>query len=297
MQNFCLSAAIKQRFQDVEEELGYSERIVTLDCGQVDSWVFRDRKTFELGDLDELALSIKYKGQCQPIVVVEASSLFQPKENKDAQYIVIAGYRRWIACKRHSLKIKAVVRKLNFEQAVAALVSENEKENVSDYSRGLFYHSLLEQQKMTQEQLSQKLGINPVTLNQYLAFAQVPEKIWKAVGDTSRVSANTASTIRSIANKGEIYTNALIAIADKISKGFGEKRIRDAVDKILQKEVKISPVDKYKNYKFQYQGKTLMSMHKDRIKLDKSLMTKHFPELLADIEKAVRCFAERHIKS
>lgn len=297
MQNFCLSEAIKRRFEDIEEELGRSERIVSLDCEQIDIWEFHDRERFELGDLDKLALSIKYKGQCQPIIVVAASELFRAKENRDAQYIVIAGYRRWMACRKHALKIEAVIRRLNFEQAVAALVSENEKENVSDWSKGMFYHALLEKQKMTQEQLSRKLGMSPALLNQYLAFAQVPVKVWKAVGDVSRISANTAAVIRALANKGEAYLQALLSIADKIAKGYGEKRIRDAVDKMLAKQAKVSAPDAYKKYKFRYRGKTFMSMNRGRIKLDESLIASaHFPELLADFEKAVSRFARRYIK-
>ncbi len=296
MQNFCLSEAIRERFESVEEELGYAERIVQLDCEEIDTWEFRDRERFELGDLDELALSIQHKGQCQPIIVVETSEIFRPKENNKAPFVVIAGYRRWMACKKHAMKVHAVIREFNFEQAIAALVSENEKENVSDWSRGLFYHSLLHKEKITQEQLSQRLNISPSILSQYLAFVQVPSQIWEAVGNLSRVSAKSAATVRAIANKGEMYIQALIAIADKIGKGYGDKRIRDEVNKYLTKKLNIKPPHKIKKHQFKYHGKTLLTMNKDKIKLNKDIVNHdHFKELLETLEKDIADFADHYL--
>lgn len=298
MQNFSLSEAIRERFELVEEELGCaSERIIQLECESIDTWEFRDREHFELGDLDELALSIEHKGQCQPIVVVSASEVFKPKDNPDAQYIVIAGYRRWMACLKHQLKVDAVVRDISFEQAVATLVSENEKENVSDWSRGLFYHSLLQKGQITQEQLSRQLNMNPSHLNQYLAFAQVPSEVWEAVKDLSRVSAKTASTIRSLANKGGIYLEAILAIADKIAKGYGDVRIRNEVNRYMTKKLKIKPVNEILRHQFKHKGKLLLTMNKDKIKFDKDILAHdHFKELLATIEKEVADFSDRYLK-
>lgn len=297
MQNFCLSDAILERFQSVENELGQGERIVKLKCDDIDTWEFRDRKVFELGDIEELAMSIKHKGQCQPVIVVHASEEFRPKDNAAAKYVVIAGYRRWMACKLHDLEIQALVRNLTFDQAIAVLVAENEKENVSDYSKGFFYHSLLQTEKINQDQLSRKLGINPSVLNQYLAFAQVPPQIWEAVGDLSRVSAKTAATIRSLANKGTIYVDALISIADKIAHGFGEKRILDTIDSILDKKLKRAAKPEEVEYRVRYHDKTLMSLHKGKLKLN-PLVTKneHYTELVHRLEQAVKAFADQYLK-
>lgn len=297
MQNFCLSEAILERFQNVEDELGQSERIIKLRCDDIDTWEFRDRKIFELGDIDELASSIQTKGQCQPIVVVKASEEFKPKDNANAQYVVIAGFRRWMACKKHELEVQAIIRNLNFEQAIAVLVAENEKENVSDYSKGFFYHSLLQTEKITQDQLSRKLGINPSVLNSYLAFAQVPKEIWEAVGDLSRVSAKTAATIRAIANKGKMYVEALIAIADKISHGFGEKRIQETVNVLLEKKLKRQPQNRLQDYRMHYKGKNLMELHNGRIKLDPGIVNhEHYAEVINGFEKVLKDFADFYEK-
>ena len=120
-------------------------------------------------------------------MVVRPSTSFKPKDDPSARYVVIAGYRRWMACKKYKMDVLAVVRTLTFEQAITVLASENEKETVSEYSKGMFYHTLLSTQKISEQELSQRLNISLSTLQAYLAFPQVPEAIWKAIGDLSRV--------------------------------------------------------------------------------------------------------------
>lgn len=296
MQNFSLSDSIRERFQSVENELGYSEHVVSLDCKHFDTWEFRDRKAFELGNIDDLALSIKNGGQCQPIIAVKASEIFRPKDDSSVQYVVIAGYRRWMACKKHGMEVQAIIRNLNFEQAITALVAENEKENVSDYSKGMFYHTMLATEKISQELLSKRLNISPAQLSAYLSFAQIPEEIWYAVGDLSRVSAKTSATMRAIANKGTIYVDALKSIGSKIAQGFGEKRIQKAVDHVINSKMKrashLTPIDR----KIKYNGFTLMHSRQGRIKLHDSLVNNgKYNELILLIEKDITDFVNRHL--
>lgn len=297
MQNFSLSDTIRERFQSIDNELGFSEHIVKLDCEKIDTWEFRDRKPFELGSIDDLALSIKHGGQCQPIIVVRASEVFRPKDDTKAQFVVIAGYRRWMACKKHQIDVLAIIRNMTFEQAIAVLVSENEKENVSDYSKGLFYHTLLSTEKISQEQLSKRLNISLNQLNAFLSFSQVPIEIWNAVGDLSRVSVKTAVTMRAIANKGTMYVEALKSIASKIARGYGEKRIQEAVQNMIDKKLKRVSHVHLVDRKIKYDGKVIMSLHQGRMKLDDSLVYhSKYNELVATLEKDINEFANFYLK-
>ena len=297
MQNFCLSEAIMERFKAVELELGYSEHIVKLDCNNVDTWEFRDRKSFELGNIDSLAASIKHAGQCQPIIVVRPSEYFKPKDDKTAQYVVIAGYRRWMACKKYNMQVLAVVRNMSFEQAITILVSENEKEIVSEYSKGSFYNTLLATEKISEEELSKRLNITLAHLHAYLAFSKVPEEIWGAVADLSRVSAKTASVILSLINKGPMYTQAIMSIANKIAHGYGEKRIQEEVERIIDKKLKRPPSERPLDHKIRHHGKVIMTVHQGKIKLDKAVTASpHYSQLITSIETQVKDFAHHHLK-
>lgn len=296
MHNFCLSDAILERYHDVENEMGFSEQIIKLDCDILDTWEFRDRKPFEMGAIEDLAQSIKTGGQCQPIVVVKASEEFKPRENLLAHYVIISGYRRWLACKKNNMKVQAIIRNISFDQAITIWVSENEKETLSDYSKGMFYYSLLTKEKLSLDQLSKKLNISTSHMNLFLTFAKIPSQIWVAVGDLSKVTAKAAAMIHSIASKGPIYVKALIAIADKIARGYGEKRIQKAVDAIIDKP-KSTSKEHVIDHKIKFDGKIIINLHQGRIKLDDSLVNHgNYDDLIATLEKEIIDFANVHLK-
>ncbi|WP_419421300.1 ParB/RepB/Spo0J family partition protein (plasmid) [Legionella sp. D16C41] len=209
------------------------EKVIKINPKDIGNWEFRDRQGFELGDIEALSLSILSKGQAQPIIVVEADDIFKSADNANAKYVVIAGYRRWLACQLKDILVDSIIRKLSFEQAITCLVSENEKVNVSDYSKGMFYYNLLLKERVTKKTLYEKLGIKRSMFDSFLSFAEVPEQVWKAVKDMRKVSARTAVTIKSICQKGDREMRAVISIADKIAEGIGEKRITALVNKII----------------------------------------------------------------
>lgn len=235
-------ASIAQKMGEVDEHFAQTnilnniiEKIIKIDPNDISNWEYRDRQDFELGNIEELADSIQNNGQAQPIVVVKTGKIFSSSESKASKYIVIAGYRRWLACKSRNIFIDAIVRDMTFEQAIGCLVSENEKEKVSDYSKGMFYSKLLKKEDITKKKLYEKLGINRCVFDNLISFSEVPEEIWAAVGDMSKVSSRTSSTIKMLCGKGSDFKEALIAIASKISEGIGEKKIIALVNSELKK--------------------------------------------------------------
>tara|TARA_B110000977_G_scaffold120284_1_gene154875 strand:+ start:1078 stop:1977 length:900 start_codon:yes stop_codon:yes gene_type:complete len=229
---------IKHRIIEANQELGIKGNIVSLDPNDMDTWIIRDRAEFELGNLDELAISIKNKGQAQPIVVVNRSNTFSGKNNDNSRYIVIAGYRRWNACKKHGLKIETVIKDFTFDQAVTCLEAENEKENVSEYSKGLFYSRLKNEHNYTLDKLSKQLGVAISKLNRYISFSKVPTRLWENVIDMSIVSSRTSSEILQIIHAEPESIEFMISIADKIRSGYGHTRIKKLYSESKQNKVK-----------------------------------------------------------
>ncbi|WP_203455730.1 ParB/RepB/Spo0J family partition protein [Legionella sp. MW5194] len=294
MKGFCLSATLHEKLHKVEQECHLDEKIVSLHCDLLDTWEFRDRKGFELGDIAALANSIRSKGQSQPIVVVKASEEFKPRNNSGAHYVVIAGYRRWLACKTHHLPVEAVIKTLSFDEAIACLVSENEKEDVSDYSKGFFYAGILKTERMTQDILAEKLGISSSRLSQYLAFSQIPDTLWQAIGDISKVSARTAAAIRSILHHGESHREALYRLAPLIARGCGEKRLREEVEMLVLKNMKASNDP----YQVIFNNKTLMTIRRGQIHFDKSIVNQpDFPEFCKKIETELLHFVKGRLSA
>ena len=60
---------IAERLADAKNAMGYAGSIEVIDTNKIDNWEYRDRKEFELGNIEELAYSIKNNGQAQPIVI------------------------------------------------------------------------------------------------------------------------------------------------------------------------------------------------------------------------------------
>lgn len=220
----------KVDIEKVYDKKSFCEKVIKIEADEIGNWEYRDRQDFELGNIEELADSIELKGQAQPIIVVNASDIFKSSDKNNCNYIVIAGYRRWLACKARNILVDSIVRNMNMEQAIACLVSENEKEAVSDYSKGMFYHKLLKKEGITRKALYEKLGIKKGVFDNYISFSEVSDELWKAVGDLSRVSARTSSTIKLLHQKGDEYKKALILIAKKISEGIGEKKLISLVN-------------------------------------------------------------------
>ncbi|MDF1684511.1 MAG: ParB/RepB/Spo0J family partition protein [Legionellaceae bacterium] len=241
------------------------ERVQKINPSEISSWEHRDRCDFELGDIDKLADSIELKGQAQPIVLVLANDVFKGKENDNCKYIVIAGYRRWLACKSRGLLVDAIIRELSFEQAISCLVSENEKEAVSDYSKGMFFSKLLNREGTTRKALYERLGIKKGMFDNYISFSEVPNEIWIEVGDLSKVSARTSATIKLVCQKSEAHKQAVIAISKKISEGIGEKKIISLVNAQLSN---LSAIDKKESATRVALSKSIyMEYNKDQIKV------------------------------
>lgn len=269
-----------ERANEAKESLGIVNNVVLLDCNDIDTWCYRDRMEFELGDIDSLGSSIQNKGQAQPIIVVDRSKEFVAKSNINAKYVVIAGYRRWMACSKKGIKVQAVISKFSFEEAVACLMAENEKEDVSDYSKGMFFSSIIKSENITQDSLHKKLNISVTSINRYLSFARVPDEVWQAVGDISKVSSRTAAELASISKRSKRHLDAIIEISEHIKKGAGAKRVVALIDSIINK----SKVNVTTPVLIKHNGKTYVKITDSTINFSKDIREhKSFPKLKDDL--------------
>ena len=265
--------------------LGISSNILSIDPHKIDNWIYRDRSDFELGNIDDLADSIKLKGQAQPIIVASTQKeWFTPKSNFDAKYVVIAGYRRWLACKKHNIKIDAIIKDISFEDAIATLDAENEKEAVSDFSKGMFYSSLIKSGKITRDDLRIRLSLKPASLSNFLSYGDVPQEIWNAVGDTSKVSPKTAGILRSYINKDSSYIDKIINIADKIRAGSGEK--------IITKLLESKDTEKPKKQDFSINNKKICEFKNREIIFDKSISSDDMQKIKEQIKELLNKYYE-----
>ena len=109
------------------------------------------RRDFDETALQELADSIGRHGLLQPIVV-------RPLSNGD--YQIIAGERRWRACRIAGLtEVPVIVREVDDKTYMELALIENlQREDLNAVEEALGYNTLIEQYSLTQEQVAVSVG-------------------------------------------------------------------------------------------------------------------------------------------
>ncbi len=128
------------------------------------------RKNFSLKGLEELAQSIQSKGVIQPIVLrTKGLNSFE----------IIAGERRWRAAKMAGMKkIKSIVYNIpENEVREMALIENIQRKDLNPIEEAVSYHSLLEENSLTHDELARKVGKNRSTITNLLRLLTLPKDI------------------------------------------------------------------------------------------------------------------------
>ncbi|MDD5862304.1 MAG: ParB/RepB/Spo0J family partition protein [Prevotella sp.] len=132
------------------------------------------RRDFDPEGLQELANSISQIGIIQPI------TLRQVSENR---FQIIAGERRWRASQQAGLKaIPAYIRTIKDENVMEmALVENIQREDLNAIEIALAYEHLLENTRMTQEKVAERVGKSRAAITNYLRLLKLPAQVQMAL--------------------------------------------------------------------------------------------------------------------
>ena len=163
---------------DIDAAMGkgnLTTAITTIPLDSIEANPFQPRKEFDQQALEELAQSIKQQGVITPITV---------RQMPDGKYQLIAGERRLKASKMAGLKeIPAYVRVATDNQMMEmALVENIQRENLNAIEVALAYKALIEECRLTHDQLSEKVGKNRSTITNYLRLLNLPSETQLALG-------------------------------------------------------------------------------------------------------------------
>lgn len=150
--------------------------VVNVSLFQIEANPFQPRNEFEKQALSELSLSIKEYGLIQPITVRKVGF---------DKFQIISGERRFRASQLAGLEqIPAFIRIANDKTMLEmALVENLQREDLNAIEIALGYKRLIEECKLTQEQLSQKVGQDRSTVTNFLRLLKLPEPIQAALRD------------------------------------------------------------------------------------------------------------------
>lgn len=151
-----------------------SSSINEIEIGKISVNPNQPRREFNEEALAELASSIKEIGIIQPITLRKIS---------EDSYQIIAGERRFRASQLAGLTtLPAYIRTANDENMMEmALVENIQREELNAMEIALAYQHLIEQYKLSQEQLSERVGKNRATIANFLRLLKLPAPIQVAL--------------------------------------------------------------------------------------------------------------------
>lgn len=215
-----------------------------IHLNEIETNPFQPREKFDDETLNELAISIKELGIIQPITVR------QLRQNK---YQLITGERRLRAAKIAGLKtIPSYIRKAD-DQAMLemALVENIQREDLDAIEVAMSYQRLIDECKLTQENLSDRVGKKRSTVSNYLRLLKLPAFIQLGIRN-QEVSMGHARALINIDDTTKQLSIYKMVVDGELSVRQTEELVRgDKEKKSTKKTGKVVTPPEYKKLKDQ----------------------------------------------
>lgn len=159
------------------------------------------RSEIDQAKIDEMALTIKERGQLQPITVA-------PKD-ADGRYRIVMGERRWRACQKLGVQVRAIVNKTDdIEQVrIDQFIENDQREDLSTADMIRFVTGQVAKGR-TLAELARATGRNRTLLTRYQGLAKAPDYITALFGD---ISMRSAVALTQAAKTDDAATRAFVA--------------------------------------------------------------------------------------
>ncbi len=214
------------------------------------------RRYFDENSIKELANSIKEQGLLMPILVKK-----DKESNNKKKFIIIAGERRWRACKSLKMKtINAIVIQNTSEKsdALAAIIENVQRENLAVLEEAIAYDKLIKNYGMKHEEIAKSTGKSRSYITNLLRILSLKEDVKKLLNE-KKISFGHA---RALLNEPNQLNLAYKVIRDNMSVRQLENLLRGADNKdkknkpiknnLNLKDVNIVDYEKYLSLKLGY---------------------------------------------
>ena len=200
--------------------------ITTIKLSQIRPDSLQPRNIFQDAQIDDLAESIKKYGLLQPILV----------KKQDDRYIIIAGERRYRACKKLGLEYVEVIIKDDENAMLISLIENIQRENLTALEEAVAIQNIKDKYKCTHEELSKLLGKTRVYITNKLRILNADEYTKKLLSDNNITEGHARALLgqRDVKKRQELARKIL-------TKGLSvrqvEKSIRDESEKSSDKDI------------------------------------------------------------
>ncbi len=218
----ALGKGLGALIEDADQKIFEIGSVNEIDINAIEVNPFQSRTKFNEQTLNELASSIKQLGIIQPITV--------RRVNKN-KFQLISGERRFKASKIAGLtKIPAYIRTADDQGLLEmALVENIQREDLNSIEIAISYQRLIEECRLTQETLSERVGKKRSTIANYLRLLKLPAEIQLVIKD-KEISMGHARTLVNIDDK-----ETQIKICNEIIKNdLSVRKVEDIVRNLYE---------------------------------------------------------------
>ncbi len=190
-----LDALINSK-NDIQDQ---QDGITLVETQKIKENPYQPRKIFNKEKLEELALSIKESGLIQPIIVSKT----------DSGYEIIAGERRFLACKMAGLtEIPVIIKNVSPKEKLQFAIVENvQREDLNAIEEAKAYQLLHKDFGLTHKEIANLVGKERVTISNLIRLLKLSYKIQNMILENKITSG---------------HARAILMIDEKYQEDFAE---------------------------------------------------------------------------
>ena len=225
---------LKNDLSTLIANIGENEKqIVNIKISDIYPNNTQPRKSFDEDKIIALCESIKKHGVLQPIVL-------KPDEN--GKYMIIAGERRYRACKMAKKEeIPAVIKDISTKEVMEiALVENLQRENLNIIEEGIAYKNLIEKYKSTQEELASLVGKSRPYITNTMRLLNLSKEVIRYI-ELDKISPGHGKALLRISDEKKQIELAQRIIKENLSVRKTEEIVKNMLE---EKKKKTKPKEK-----------------------------------------------------
>lgn len=241
-----LSALIPE---DIEDSVQENKGKISIPLNKIKNDNNQPRKAFDSDKIAELTESIKTHGIIQPLIL---------RKSDDECYSIVAGERRWRAAKMAGLnEVPAIIMDLSEKDVLEISLIENiQRQDLNPIEEALAYKKLLNEFKLTQEDLSKRIGKSRTAITNTMRLLNLDDRVQQYIIE-GIITEGHGRALLSIKDKELQYELSQRVIDENLSVRELEKAVRKLVevkDKVKEEKSSNELNPYYKEIKNQLQN-------------------------------------------
>lgn len=211
------------------------DSILLVKLSEIEPNKNQPRKTFDEKAIEELSNSIKEHGLLQPILV-------RPLVN--GAYQIIAGERRWRACRMAELDmVPVIIKEMDDRKTMEVSIIENlQREDLNPVEEALGFKALIDTYGLTQEQVAERVGKSRSAITNVLRLLGLSDKILESL----REGEITVGHAKALLSAEESRRNSLLSLAVA---GASVRQLEQMAKSTEKPQKKTAPAAKDKYYR------------------------------------------------